>query len=478
MIVSLLLMGVCIADEPEIVYRGTKSIDEGNHYLDAVNVDFGDEEYPSKVVDRFRGMINLKVLVVGGPRYTDRHLREIAKLPALRSLVLDSTDITDDAIAQLQRERPELAIYRSQRWAIEQIESLAFEPIIETQPADVPPELRELLGDRYFQEAVRVTFRSDDETGPRDKIQSEELAPLRMLRTATHVDLAYTRINDIGMQYLKGLTNVESLRLPMDEVSEVGLANIVGMTNLNDFSGELDDEKLVRFAPFDRLQYLFTGGPRITDEGLESLAGLRGLTHLQLRAANVEGAGLRHLCALPRLETLDLEEANVRDLTHVGELPALKSLKLGNTTIDDAAMAALAGCSHLEFLSIANTNVGDAGIAHVKALPELRCLWARETQVGDDGVACLKELPELQILDLSNTRVGNEGLKALRLFPKLESLSIYGVAIGEAELRTLETLDRLKELRLDFPEQRTDPDKANAMRERLQQALPNCKINS
>ncbi|HEV7283063.1 MAG TPA: hypothetical protein VGN57_22845 [Pirellulaceae bacterium] len=232
----------------EKVHRDAKELRSSGEYRDALHVDFTDEEYPSKYRDLLRALPNLQTLAVGGPRFTDWYLKDLAKIESLRAIVLDSTDVTDAAIEEVRKLRPELSIYRSQRRATEEIRKLALEAIVVTRTNEGYPELAELLGKRHFEEATEVSFRKlpDDETGPFDQILNEELAPLRMLPTVEELDLKWTRINDGGLHYLKNLKQLRSLRLPLDEISEEGRKLLRERQGLEELEGTENGKHVLR----------------------------------------------------------------------------------------------------------------------------------------------------------------------------------------------------------------------------------------
>lgn len=469
---------ISVASAEEQVYRGAASLGE-DELLKAVHVDLSDEEFPSKVMGLVSRAPKLRTLVVAGPRFYDPHLQKLAEIETLRGLVLDSTDVSDAAIAEVLKERPELMIYKSQRWAIERIKGLSRFIYIDTrQLSESHGELRKLLGDRYFQEAVSVDFSdiNDLDNWPCTPILSEELAPLKHLTTATRLDLTATRINDAGMHYLKTLTKVQNLRLPMAEVSAAGLVHLRGMADLKNLSAAgVSDDGTQHLAGLQKLEYLSIGSPNLSDAGLEHLRDLPQLASLNLRDSSVEVDGLQYLSALPRLEYIALDDSKLKDLKHISRIRQLKTLLLENTQIDDEALRHFAGCEKLESLSIGKTQIGDAGLAHLKYLPELRELSLQNTQVGDAGLVQIQTLAKLRHLDLRGTRISNAGLKQLRGLSLLQ-LSI-DLDLNEEGIQNLESLTTLRALYLQSTK-KGDAAYELALYARLRKALPKCSFNS
>lgn len=442
------------ATNPEMadkVYRGVDSIRNGNHYAEAVHVDVSDEEYPSKVMGMFRIMPKVETIIVAGPRYTDWHLERLAELAALRTLVLDSTDITDAAIERLRRARPELAVYRSQRWAIEKLHSLATELYVESRGIAhfESPEVRRLraiLGDKHFVEATAIDFGRlpDTENGPGDMIQNEELLPIKYLTTVTKVDLSYSRPNDAGMHYLKQHTKVTELDLPLGEVTAKGMTQLASMTEVESFHGTLTDDKMPALAGFKKLKNLVSYGGPVSDAGLRHLADLKDLRLIWLSGTNILGPGLAHLADKPNLRSLTIKESKLENLAAIPVLPGLESLHLEKTQIDDASLAQLAKCESLETLWLTDTPITDAGISHLKQLQNLRDVNLDGTKITDAALSELSQIAGLAHLNLSGTAITNSGLRTLREFPKLRKVYLYHVSIdaeGNDILRGLKGIE-------------------------------------
>lgn len=475
----ILLCMTPLACAEETVLRSARALHDGNLYADAVHVDFGDEAYPSKVTDMFRAMPRLETLVMGGPRFQDRHLETLGKLKTLRVLVLDSVDISDKALAELQKSRPDLVVIRSQRWAIEAIKRLDSEIEVTTRLSETHPEIRKLLGDRYFREATEVNFRRllDVESGPADRILNEQLAPLRMLPTLTRLDLSWTRLNDGGMYYLKPLTRLEHLSIPLDEVSAEGLIHLRGMVNLKTFGGRIDDAGMRQLTGLQALESLgISSNSEMTDAGLESIGQLKRLQTLTLLAPQIEGAGLRHLAKLPGLQNLGLG-AGARDISALPEFPSLRSLSLTGAAIRDEALAPLAKCGGLEILVLDKTKASDKTVKQLSGLTRLRGVSLRDTQVGDDGLAALQQLPDLRDLHIDRTRVSDAGLAALQKFARLEHLTLYGMPLKEEGIQNLMKLKQLQSLSVSYPQKNASTAAAHReLHDRLRKALPDCKI--
>jgi uncharacterized protein (TIGR02996 family) len=144
------------------------------------------------------------------------------------------------------------------------------------------------------------------------------------------------------------------------------------------------------------------------------IAGLGALTHLTLSGA-VSGAGLAQVALPAGLESLDLSALRGvagPDLAQLVALSGLRSLDLGNTRVDSASLAHLAGLRQLQRLSLASTPV--AGLAALAGLTSLEQLVLANSALTDEGLAPVGGLSGLRRLDLSGTACTDASLAHLR----------------------------------------------------------------
>lgn len=209
---------------PEKVWRDSRGIYtklDRNEFPKIIHADFSDEVRPNTYV--IRNAANLRTLVVGGPRCTDDSiLPDIEKAKSLRTLILDSTNITEEGITQFKQRRPEVLVLRSQRWAIKQIDALSPEIQIDMRLNEDYPELRAMLGDALFKQ---VTFfytgnLAQEVERPVDRLTDAQLMPIKYFSTMTRLDLAWSEITDAGLQYVKECKQLEHLTLPVGLTSD------------------------------------------------------------------------------------------------------------------------------------------------------------------------------------------------------------------------------------------------------------------
>ena len=176
-----------------------------------------------------------------------------------------------------------------------------IDPSGNPMPGAEPPVLawlRKVLGDNLFMNVMRVYFQDNSE------------------------------VTDAGLEYLEGLTQLQSLNLSDTKVTDTGLEHLKGLT---------------------QLQKLWLHDTKVSDAGLEYLKGLTQLQSLNLSDTNVSDTGLEHLKGLTRLLYLGLN----------------------NTKVSDAGLEHLKGLSQLQGLSLDSTQVSDAGVKKLQqALPK------------------------------------------------------------------------------------------------------------
>jgi len=114
--------------------------------------------------------------------------------------------------------------------------------------------------------------------------------------------------------------------------------------------------------------------------------------------------------------------------------------------------------------------ITDARLEHLEGLNYLQTLYLNAPQTTDAGLEHLKGLSQLQVLSLFNTKVTDAGLEYLKGLSQLQWLNLDYTHVTDAGLEHLKGLSQLKELYLGQTKV------TDAGVKKLQQALPNCKI--
>jgi hypothetical protein len=150
--------------------------------------------------------------------------------------------------------------------------------------------------------------------------------------------LSGTKVTDVGLEHLKGLTQLQSLNLRGTKVTDAGLVHLKGLTQLRELDlarsrtilPDVTDAGLVHLKGLNQLQTLNLWGTKVSDDGLKHLKGLRQLQMLDLSGTKVSDAGLKHLKGMRQLQTLDLSRTKVTN-AGIGKLKkALPNCAISN----------------------------------------------------------------------------------------------------------------------------------------------------
>ncbi len=168
-----------------------------------------------------------------------------------------------------------------------------------------PAWLLRLLGVDYFGHPFYV-FAS----GP--KITDREIAAIGRLGRLEEVTLITPKMSGNGMNHLKVLTRLRSLRLIEGRMTDADLIGLEGLGNLKTLSlteCSIGDAGLSHLKGLTGLKHLYLDRMKVTGKGLEYLKGLEQLETLSLVATDIDDAGLVHLKGLTQMRYLHLDES-------------------------------------------------------------------------------------------------------------------------------------------------------------------------
>ncbi len=151
----------------------------------------------------------------------------------------------------------------------------------------------------------------------RTEVSDHDLADLICYPGFDKLDLAYTRISDVGLQHIGKMTYLESLRLEGTGIADRGVVELAGLSRLETL--HIGDSDI-----------LFPGRPALP-------ADIR-------RKMKITDAALGHLTSLTSLHDLNLTRTRVTDdglLRYLPELTQLQGLSLNCLDITDAGVEAL-----------------------------------------------------------------------------------------------------------------------------------------
>src|SRR5262245_52359127 len=108
---------IAAEDSPKLhgpLPTGEAEIAKKYHWPEVRHLDLTSVPYPSRALAMLDRTPNLESLILCGPRFNDSHLDELGKITTLRTLILDSTVVSDNGIAELGKARPDVIVQRSQ----------------------------------------------------------------------------------------------------------------------------------------------------------------------------------------------------------------------------------------------------------------------------------------------------------------------------------------------------------------------------
>lgn len=178
----------------------------------------------------------------------------------------------------------------------------------------------------------------------------------------------------------------------------------------------------------------------MTDATLTHLDQLPRLRSVELSGTQVTDAGLRHLEGLTQLQSLGLAYTNITGggLRHLKGLSQLQSLDMTGTKVTNAGLSSLNGQTHLRELYLGRTQITDAGLGELKEFPELQVLFLDTTRITDAGLEHLRRLTQLHWLDLSHTQVTDAGLEHLKVLPQLAKLDLSYTQVSDVGVESLQ----------------------------------------
>ncbi|HEY2839962.1 MAG TPA: hypothetical protein VGJ26_12480, partial [Pirellulales bacterium] len=333
-------------------------------------------------------------------RAGDDDLRLLRALPALESVNLYNTPVTDDGLAALA-ELPKLAeVFLPPQIGVDGVRSACrggvkrlglagsrmFDPDF-----DGRWQMREkldLAGVPHLTDAALAKLRSYS--------YSSEVGEVRVQSPVRSLDLSGGRFTDAGMKHFcgpDGLIQLEHLALADTALTDAGLAQL---------------------QELHVLRRLDLGAPRITK------AGVLGV---QVTADGVA----RFKAALPdcdvryaprKIDLTEAQQAQVAALLPAGRIELEDSGEIvrfvaSGKALTDHQRAALAGAPELIEIDLYGTPLAPADLAMIAGKPGLRRIDVGACGLLDANLAPLARLKSWEWLDLSNNAISDAGLATL-----------------------------------------------------------------
>jgi internalin A len=205
-----------------------------------------------KILENFK---NLKNLRLWGPTVDDSTMEFIIGAKSLKSLSLESTEVTGAGLGK--------------------VTSLAgIQTISLTNAKNIFDQDLEPLG--KFPELTSLELRNCGLNG-------KGLAHLAGLKKLKLLDLSETFVKDAGLKNIAGLTSLEDLNLWHTLITDAGLESIAGLVKLkrlNLDACKVSAKGMPHLKPLAQLEFLHIGSTQVDDAALEALGDHRNLKSL------------------------------------------------------------------------------------------------------------------------------------------------------------------------------------------------------
>ena len=212
-----------------------------------------------------------------------------------------------------------------------------------------------------------------------------------------------TSVDDGGLAVLAKCPELKALAIDDLWVSTAGIQHLSQNKKLVElYAGgtAIDDEAarvLVELPLLKKLRLSRTGIGTATLETLQPL----GLEDLDIsEASGINDDSLIPLGKMASLKRLNLWRDTVTDsgVAHLAGLTGLQWLNLDNTHLSDEGLPHLSAMGALTFLHLGSTGVTDAGMPHLVSLKSLKDLKVTRTAVTEEGVAVVREaIPGVEV---------------------------------------------------------------------------------
>jgi internalin A len=334
-----------------------------------------------------------------------------------------------------------------------------------------------------------------------------ELHRLRWCRGVPGLNLASSKITDVGLNCLDGLPSLEYLRIHNSGVTGIGLKHLrmCDKIRILELVGNSKLSTLDGIESIRSLEYLELAevAPRLTEDALQPLGELVNLRDLRLtmRRRHLDCDGLRFIAGLKRVETfvLDTEvddgvferisgmtsliDLSIKSSLISGDglwclrdLKALKTLRIYGGPYAGGGLCGIRNLAGLETLSIECGSLSTGAMCEISQLKHLRRLTIHENDGvnrgrQDDGLQWLASMKAVEALELrcyapdewiphiahiaslrslvlKGSKVTDRGMESIMCLKRLRSLDVSDTRVTDSGVVCLRALDNLEELNL------------------------------
>jgi len=283
-------------------------------------------------------------------------------------------------------------------------------------------------------------------------------------------------VGDGQMRYVARLRRLRALELTHTSVEAKGIKRLskLGLRSLT-WYGTIEKSTVAAIAGLRSLEILILGNADTLEADLAPLAALKKLRELRLALIlGFTGAVLQKLRRSRDLRILRVHFSSFKDaaVKHLLGFPKLAVLSANDTPLTDRALATLGRLRHLIRLDLGSTKITGSGLRALKNLKRLEALNLNGTRMSRSAITGLARFRRLRWLHLRSVRVVSvKALKRLATLKDLRWLSLEDTRIRRGALKPLSRMKTLRRLVVDLTHLK------NAGLEKLQRALPKCKVS-
>lgn len=252
---------------------------------------------------------------------------------------------------------------------------------------------------------------------------------LRSQKKLTQLALYNTAVTDAGFRLIEQAHDLTELDVTSDVLGNVVLEVASRLPKLRSLQlggmSRIDDNGLEHLRGLSDLTELYLNGTSITDRGLMCLAEMKNLWSLDLSGTTITDGGLGIIAALPALKLLTIESTPINGvgLACLKNAERLDVYASRAQLTDDGLSRSLMSLEKLYRLDISKTPISDTGLITVTACRNLEDLRISDTRVTDAILDVLADLPCLESLYVEGTRVTPTALT--KLLSRKPGLTVY-----------------------------------------------------
>ncbi|GFN75381.1 ubx domain-containing protein 1 [Plakobranchus ocellatus] len=441
-------------------------------------------------LNSIKSMTALKVISLSGcSQITNNCFSVFCVLPALQSLILEATGVTDTGVIQfagsdachrllhldLSRTSVTQDIFTSLQ-AFKRLKSLFLK---QCPPASC--RLRrdwggwgERIGAVHLRTNIMVRPTITDCCPVEDPVIFSYLLKLVLdyypyttnellhaARIFTHLHTlslnSCTLITDAGLNSIKSMTALKIISLSgCSQITNNCFSVFSVLPALQSLILEatgVTDTGVIQFAGSDvcpRLLHLDLSRTAVTQDIFTCLQGFKRLKSLFLKQCPV--SGLAGIESVSSLETLDLSETHIvtDSVLCLTRLPGLCNISLTGTQFvhGDRALSYLKDMKMTGLFLPGRSSTTDLGMAYISGFSLSALDLTNYTNVGDSGMEHIGKIHSLKKLLLTNTKVSDEGIQHLQGLTNLQLLYLDRTNVSNACADVIARFKNLCELSL------------------------------